>query len=182
METNPMMNKFLMSYRPACIRLRPSIGNQYRAMQQLIRPEEMAHLIVRRRRTWRSMRQSFVAAAAAWLRHQLDSGKLQYFSDPDDAYDYWCSPAETMARGGGDCDDLAILTASLLRAGGIDARVVLGDIDDGFTTGGHAWVEGWDHLGWFLFEATSGEFVRRERPVDYIPAIELAPGSIRRAA
>ncbi len=47
---------------------------------------------------------------------------IKFVSDPED--EYIASPCETILSGGGDCEDQAILLASLLEAVGIDSRIV----------------------------------------------------------
>lgn len=49
---------------------------------------------------------------------------LRYISDPNKT-DIYFSPADVVRRGGGDCEDLAITIASILRAMGIDAGIAL---------------------------------------------------------
>ncbi len=48
---------------------------------------------------------------------------FQYVSDPS-AFEYVKSAEESLASGGGDCDDASVLLASLLEAVGIDTRFV----------------------------------------------------------
>jgi hypothetical protein len=60
-------------------------------------------------------------------------------------FDEWLFPEETLARGGGDCEDLAFLLAALLEQSGISRtciRVALGRLIDQQTGEGgyHAWV------------------------------------------
>jgi hypothetical protein len=94
-------------------------------------------------------------------------GRLRYRRDP--GRDVWFSPAATLQRRGGDCEDLAILSLSLLLAGGHhEAHLVIGRHCDGRRCEGHAWVEGADARGGFLFEATSMQLMRY-RPPAYRP-------------
>lgn len=126
-----------------------------RALADLIRPSEVA---------WVPQLLGGIAFAeevGAWMRRTF-----QYKPDKP-LRDVWCAPAVTVDRGGGDCDDLAILGCSVLLAGGLEAVVRTGTIDQGRGPVGHAWVEGCDALGWFLLEATSGTVYRCERPVGY---------------
>lgn len=62
---------------------------------------------------------------ANWLpRH------MRYIADTGG--DRWAAPEETIKNGGGDCEDLAFLSAAVLKAFGIDARVVAhGDFKNG---------------------------------------------------
>jgi hypothetical protein len=60
-------------------------------------------------------------------------------------FDEWLFPEETLARGGGDCEDLAFLLAALLEESGISRtciRVALGRLVDHKSGEGgyHAWV------------------------------------------
>jgi hypothetical protein len=60
-------------------------------------------------------------------------------------FDEWLFPEETLARGGGDCEDLAFLLAALLEHSGISRtciRVALGRLIDcrNGEGGYHAWV------------------------------------------
>ena len=64
---------------------------------------------------------------------------LPYIHDEGD--DYWQSPAETTARGAGDCEDKAIYLHHLLRERGIDSKVVFGIQNVLRPKVGHAWVE-----------------------------------------
>lgn len=60
-----------------------------------------------------------------------------------------------------DCEEQANTLVSLLRAEGVSAqnvRVVLGLVDFGGETGGHAWVEIKDNGKWLPLEATSGPY------------------------
>lgn len=70
---------------------------------------------------------------------------LPYLPDEDIGYaDYWQSATETLQRGGGDCEDKAILLVSLWRAMGVPADnvwVVNGFIHTSQGYGGHSWVE-----------------------------------------
>lgn len=54
------------------------------------------------------------------------------------------SPAETLARGVGDCTEMADLAAELLREQGVDARVVAGVAYHEGALRWHAWNEYWD--------------------------------------
>ena len=149
-----------------CINVRPSRVARYCAVRRLVRPYEVAALIPRSRfptlPAW-----LWVTRTGAWLQSRFREGTLAYFADPDVTIDQWCSPAATLGRGGGDCDDLAILATSLLVAAGVDAYVVVGEAFNGWRWDGHAWVEGADEHGGFLLEATSGRIARGWRPAWY---------------
>lgn len=124
------------------------------ALADLIRPAEVMALAGR-------LGVCCADRVGRWMRLTL-----QYKPDKPGA-DEWCPPSVTLDRGGGDCDDLAIFGCSLLRAGGIQAEVRTGTLDQGNGPNGHAWVEGHDNRGWFLLEATSGA-VHRCRPSGYL--------------
>lgn len=169
---------------PLCIRMRPSPVNQCYAISELVRPWEVADLIQIVPEWMLPKGHTLAASAAAWLRSQFRTRRLRYIPDPERpvGYDYWCSPSATLERGGGDCDDLAILAASILLAGGIDAWVVVGTLKQGWGSTGHAWVEGVDERGGFLIEATSGRLTRHVRPAEYHANLLLGPGCCELAA
>ncbi len=75
--------------------------------------------------------------------------RCRYVEDPssgDAATDVWQTPAQTLRRGAGDCEDSALLLTDWLLTRGISARVATGKMDGG----GHAWciarVGGTDYL------------------------------------
>jgi transglutaminase-like putative cysteine protease len=160
-----------------CYIMRPTRLNQCRAARDLVRPEEVAHLIVDLvvvpPHPWlqpqRLARADFVAL---WLREQFAKRTLRYIPDPTGPNcDYWCPPSTTFARGGGDCDDLAILACSMMRVTSA-AWLVVGT----WNGVGHVWVEGVDELGSFMIEATSGAVYRGIRPPGY--KVELLANDI----
>lgn len=61
-----------------------------------------------------------VADAFEWVVN-----RIEYIPDPDNGRNQWISPTECLARGGGDCEDYAILFGSLIHAMGGNARVVI---------------------------------------------------------
>jgi hypothetical protein len=150
------------------------------AALELIRPEEVRH--------WISVLPPGYAAPAPFadqvalrMRQEFAAGRLRYMPDPPSC-DRWSSPAETLRRGGEDCDGLAILVTSLLAWGTARCEFVVGHLCDGWQAcGGHAWAEGIDEAGWFLLEATSGA-LHRQQPTIYKPAMHVRPsGGCRRA-
>ncbi|KFA90878.1 hypothetical protein Q664_25765 [Archangium violaceum Cb vi76] len=149
----------------------PSPHAQRQAIQRLIRPWEVAHLVRTVPLGYLPVNHSFTENVAGWFQE----GELQYIADPSGPFDYWCSPAVTLDRKGGDCDDLAIFGASFLRRGGVKASVVVGSLWSNGTWGGHAWVEGSDRFGWFLLEGTSGGLYRGQRPAWYVASHVLSP-------
>ncbi len=76
-------------------------------------------------------------------------------------FDEWLFPEETLARGGGDCEDLAFLLAALLEESGISRtciRVALGRLVDHQSGEGgfHAWVVyQCEDGGWEILEPAS---------------------------
>ncbi|MCC7386753.1 MAG: transglutaminase family protein [Deltaproteobacteria bacterium] len=78
-------------------------------------------------------------------------------------HDRWQTPEETLASGGGDCEDLAFVLAALLEASGISGycvRVALGSLVDRTEkkarTFDHAWVTYLNEGGaWCLLEPTA---------------------------
>jgi hypothetical protein len=154
-------------------------ASHYTAVQRLVRPWEVEHLIDRSAPSGLVAYSSPIPEQVAqWLRSQFASGQLSYQSDPS-GFDCWYSPATTLRRRAGDCEDLTLLTVSILLAAGVSARVAIG------TTlgGGHAWVEGADAHGGFLIEATSGDLHRWQRPTQYTLTWHVEPNpALLRAA
>lgn len=95
-----------------------------------------------------------VGSVARYMRNALTSGRLRYIKDPEGC-DLWMPPWETFGRGGGDCDDLAIITARLCDMCGLRWMIVVGTVYPHSSKDGHAWVEGEDDDGFFLIEATN---------------------------
>jgi hypothetical protein len=152
----------------SCICVPASPAAQVWAVQELVRPLEVAHLIRRAPRRVLPIWWTSVNGVARNLTH------LVYQADPPDC-DRWCSPAETIDRGGGDCDDLSIFAAScLLHDPALTVHVVIGD--------GHMWVEGRDRLGGFLLECTTGTIHRGRRLRGYEPQARVILTGTRRAA
>jgi transglutaminase-like putative cysteine protease len=146
-------------------------ASHYDAVQQLVRPWEVRHLINRNAHPLQVAYSPPVPEQVAqWLRSQFADRQLSYYSDPS-GFDCWYSPATTLRRRAGDCEDLTLLTVSLLLAAGVSARVAIGTVPGG----GHAWVEGEDAHGGFLIEATSGELHRYQRPSEYTLSWHINP-------
>ncbi len=172
-----------MSYRhssPDVLRLDGSYRSQFLAVQSLVRPEEVRHLIrwTPPSRVVTFQPQPFAGQTARWLQGKLERGELSYIADPNGFLDYWCAPGLTLRRGGGDCEDLTLLIVSLLIAGGVQANVAIGTAGGG----GHAWVEGVDAQGGFVIEATTGELHRHWRPGGYTLHWNITPRYHLRAA
>lgn len=152
----------------------PTLIDRCVAIRQYVRPEDVAHLIQRRRRTPFDWNYSRAGSLSTWFQSRFAEGKLRYISDPPDC-DRWGRPSHTLKRGGGDCDDLAILGASLFRAMNVPMAVVVGRLCDRRGCEGHAWVEGNDEHGWFLLEGTNGSLFRNVRPNEYRRELLLTP-------
>jgi len=78
------------------------------------------------------------------LSGQLDSAmqqaaRIRYVDDEGE--DYWQSPAETIARGAGDCEDQAIYLHHLLSLKGLHSEVIFGIENLKHVESGHVWVE-----------------------------------------
>lgn len=65
--------------------------------------------------------------------------RIRYVHDEDG--DYWQSPAETAARGAGDCEDKALYLHDLLRRRGVDSQVIFGIQKLARAKTAHAWVQ-----------------------------------------
>lgn len=130
--------------------------SHYSALNILVRPSEVRHIVPHHMPVT-------TEDVAIWLQRHLRVGTLRYISDPAFA-DIWQSPKATLVRGGGDCEDLAILTASVLRTAGVQCSIAIGR----HFQEGHAWVEGVTKLGnAFLLEGTTGELFYQRRPHGY---------------
>lgn len=164
-----MPARYIESQCSRCLQVSLVSADRCLALRRLIRPQEVAGYV----QSWSGTRPGWVGTAnmgGRWLGRAFDERFLRYAPDLY-GRDVWCSPAITVKRGGGDCDDLAILAASLLIAAGIDAGVAVGTICGvGGVCGGHAWVEGTDERGWFLLEATTGDVFRTAQS-RYHPAV-----------
>jgi len=74
--------------------------------------------------------------------------------------DYWQLPYETLNLTTGDCEDVAFLLCSLMRAAGVSAEdvfVAMGTADGGW----HAWVIQRTATGWRSLEPTVNGFIER---------------------
>jgi transglutaminase-like putative cysteine protease len=161
--------------RGECLAVDYDDVSRAQAIQRLVRPREVAYL-------WHGGSRSAAeppVEVASWLMWMLETGQLRYSEDPAEM-DRWCSPAVTLNQGKGDCDDLAILAASLLRAARQPAWVMIGTIRERGRTTGHAWVEGEFADGApYLLEPTTGELLDR-RPSKYQATLAANERGIRR--
>lgn len=145
------------------------------AIQKMVRPHEVQHIVSKIRCA--SGRHLLIGNLTEWWQDEMRAGRLRYTADPDDC-DLWSAPSLTLALGAGDCDDLAIVAASVLIAGGDHASVGVGHLLKQGQSLGHAWVEGWDRDGrFYLFEATTGEHFHDQRPAHYKLKSSLRPGA-----
>jgi predicted transglutaminase-like cysteine proteinase len=70
--------------------------------------------------TWRKPYSDF-GAIREWVSTQIT---YEYDSDVYGVSDYWQLPVETLEKGTGDCEDVAILLCSMLRASGVSENNV----------------------------------------------------------
>lgn len=73
-------------------------------------------------------------------------------SPRQDERDFWQFPFETLQKGKGDCEDMAILLANLIRAAGEEdwrVRIHVGEVQD---AGWHSWVEWFDGESWKILD------------------------------
>lgn len=146
--------------------------SRYHAVQQLVRPWEVEHLINRNPLPWVvAYLPPLSVRVVQWLRGEYDAGRFAYQSDPS-GFDVWSSPATTLRRRQGDCEDWTLVVVSMLLAVGVPAGVAVGSVSGG----GHAWVEGVDEHGGFLIEATSGDLLRY-RPAQYHLSYVIKPSA-----
>ncbi|MCA9680129.1 MAG: hypothetical protein H6708_27670 [Kofleriaceae bacterium] len=159
---------------PSCWCVEVTSEHRCNAIQDLVRPDDVIHLF-RRPLRHPVIQHALANRVAGWMQRAFRRGALRYIPDPEGC-DMWCPPALTLQRRGGDCDDLAILAASVVLAGGGDCDVIVGHFCDGRGCQGHAWVEGVDERGAFLLEATTGALYRDQVPAGYISHLILRPG------
>lgn len=175
--TNRKTMAELVSCCPRCYCAHGFLPTEQCALiQTLVRPEEVRHFV---RRAYAPATFRSADNVGSWLTSKRLSGEVIYIPDPP-GWDRWCSPAETLRRGGGDCDDLSILAKSLFDAlGPLDTYVSVGRLCQNGRCEGHAWIEGNDEGGWFLLEATNGQVFRNVRPSFYTVQALLRPGECR---
>jgi Transglutaminase-like superfamily len=155
----------------SCVPVSSSLSARCDAIRQLIRPQEVMSYTVAglHHAPWRHFNP--VESIACYLK-QLD---LIYIADPVN-HDYWCPPAVTIRRGGGDCDDFSILAASMLRAAEIRTDVVLGWWRQQRRRGYHAWVAGIVSCGCkFVLEPQTGQIWWNETPPDRDAEYRVSP-------
>lgn len=142
---------------PSCHVVPPDVMAQVARAQQLIRPSEVQQF-VQAPNPYQALLGPLPPLAdqvSRLFKHMFAYRQLQYIPDPT-GMDLWCSPAATLQRGGGDCDDLGLLAASMFYAAGLRVGAVIGTRQ----SEGHFWVIGQDEAGPFWFEATNGDVHR----------------------
>lgn len=113
-----------------------------------------------------------------WELYRYVCEEFDYRSE---AVEYWEFPSEVLASGAADCEGTSILLASLLKAAGTQAYVVIG----AYYGYGHAWVQPDNQI----LETTLTEPILVDDPQNYKPyfyfddqvAVELWPGALEEA-
>jgi len=113
----------------------------------------------------------------ACVSGQLDSAmqqaaRIRYVDDEGE--DYWQSPAETIARGAGDCEDQAFYLHHLLCLKGLKSEVVFGIENLKHIESGHVWVECPSDGGVYILDPTRRMMrLRSKLPrYQYYPALD----------
>jgi len=90
--------------------------------------------------------------------------RIRYESDDDNYTKY---PVETLAEGSGDCEDLSILAATLMKAAGLDVVLVLFDDHIGVAVNVDASGQHYNHGGkkYYYAETTGTEWI--DQPVTW---------------
>lgn len=70
--------------------------------------------------------------------HQVDAWVNEFLTYAPDAADHWQTPAETLERGRGDCEDFAILKRAMLLAAGYRGDVMFVIVHDLISRRDHA--------------------------------------------
>jgi len=91
-----------------------------------------------------------------WQLNRWVAGNISYVSDPR-GHNYFAYAHETLNTGGGDCDDFAILLASLYESVGLDAAIASIDTDDDWKT---------DHMTCLVYYSGDGDsFIEEEKTI-----------------
>lgn len=162
-----------------CLPVHSSFVARCAAIRQVIRPFDVAHFAGAAIAHAHARHAKEVEGIACYLR-QLG---LVYIADPKHR-DFWCPPLETIRRGGGDCDDFSVLAASMLRAAGYRADVVLGWWHQSKRSNYHAWVVGVAKCGRcrFVLEPQNGKVWWNEIPADRDAEFVLGPEQCSRVS
>lgn len=101
---------------------------------------------------------------AAWLR-----GKVRYRPEP---IDLWSPPAETLRRGYGDCEDMALLKRALfLEGGGAEADALFVLVWDRIARRDHALLVAREAGQWWVLDSYNALVQRVEAVSDYTPRL-----------
>ena len=107
------------------------------------------------------------ANAAIWKIWKINhwvANNISYVSDPR-GHNYYAFAHETLEVGGGDCDDFAILLASMYEAVGLDAAIATIDTDDDLSL---------DHMTCLVYYQDDGEaFIEEETAI--LESVGLPP-------
>lgn len=91
-----------------------------------------------------------------WQINRWVADNISYVSDPR-GHNYFAYAHETLNTGGGDCDDFAILLASLYESVGLDAAIASIDTDDDWKT---------DHMTCLVYYSGDGDsFIEEEKAI-----------------
>jgi hypothetical protein len=103
----------------------------------------------------------------------IQAGRIRYVPDSK-GRDYWQTPEETLEKGIGDCEDIAIYTHHLLLRKGIKAEVVVGLLGPN-AKHGHCWVEYEQDGGRFIIEPKYSVILKRKNVPDfmYVPVLDI---------
>jgi len=102
--------------------------------------------------------------------HQVDAWVNEFVTYAPDAADHWQTPAETLERGRGDCEDFAILKRAMLLAAGYRGGVLFVIVHDLISRRDHAILVA-DGLVLDSFNSLS---LPVERVRDYNPVMAMA--------
>ncbi len=101
--------------------------------------------------------------------------KISY-QDQNKSNDFWQNPDYTLTVAkGGDCEDLALVVASILEAKGINTTIIMGFVYVNGTPYGHAWVEYYENNTYFI-NSNLYSFKRKsenENLIDYYYSPEM---------
>jgi len=109
---------------------------------------------------------------ATWAEEWVTS-RIRY---KPDAQEFWMSPAETLFAACGDCEDIAILLASLLLNTGVEAhrvKVAAGTVNYGNNTYPHTWALYYRDSGSWV--ALDPQFYQTPEPIADRPKMKDNP-------
>ena len=101
---------------------------------------------------------------------------LDYRDDPQmwGEADYWASAAETLSRGGGDCEDLAIVKYQALLALGFEPADLVLSVGRDLKRGDHALLLVRDGGEWWVLDDNRARPVRPEERADFEPVMSFS--------